>query len=116
MGRKRIELPSDIASKIREYSSRGLTKQNIADLLEISLSTLERRMEGEKDLEIAFRAGRAKSVNAVAEAAYHMAISGRYPNMTLYWLKAHGGWGDDKNEEELEFTFKLAYSDQLPPP
>jgi len=111
MGRKKAELPDNYLEIITRLSSKGLTRQSIADYLGISLSTLERRMEEDTDIEKALRMGKAHSVEAVASTAFNMAISGKYPNMTMFWLKTHGKWNEDPTEEEeVSFTFKLAYN------
>ncbi|WPU65902.1 hypothetical protein [Peredibacter starrii] len=117
MGRKKVDLPDNHLVTIRELSSRGLTRQNIADYLGISLSTFERRMEEDSEIERAMKMGKAKSIEAVASTAFKMATSGKYPNMTMFWLKTHGKWSEEAREEyETEFTFKLAYNLDAPPP
>jgi hypothetical protein len=41
--------------------------------------------------------GATKANSKVAETAYQMAISGKSPVMTIFWLKCRGGWKEKEH-------------------
>lgn len=95
MGRKRLEI--DVAEVVR-LASRGLTEEQIAESLGISITTLERRKrEGEVFAE-AIRRGRALGIAQVANAHFEAALAG---NVTaqIFFLKSRAGWKETQTVE-----------------
>lgn len=85
-GRPRWEPTAETRTNVRELAGRGVPQGLIAKVLCISESTLKRRCAEE------LRLGALYANAAVAWTAYQMAVSGEYPEMTRYWLRARGGW------------------------
>jgi IS30 family transposase len=59
----------------------GLTDADISRVVGIAEATLQRRCREELDI------GRAKAKAAVAQTAFKMAVSGKFPAMTIFWCK-----------------------------
>lgn len=85
--------------KIEDLASKGLSVSKIAASLGVSKSTFDRRVSEDENLKIILEKGRAKSLEQVASVAYEMAISGKFPAMTMFWLKCQGNWREKDTEE-----------------
>ncbi len=82
----------------------GLSISQIAASLGISKSSLDRRLSEDSEAKEALEKGRSKAVQDIANVAFEMAKSGRYPVMTIFWLKCRAGWLDSKTgiyDEEI---------------
>jgi transcriptional regulator with XRE-family HTH domain len=66
----------------------GIPQQEIAGALGISSVTLRKYFRGE--LDTAYVMANAK----VVQTAFEMAVSGKTPAMTIFWLKARMGWSE----------------------
>ncbi len=95
--------------KIELLASKGLSVSKIAASLGISKSTFDRRVSENEELKIILERGRAKSLEQVASVAYEMAISGKYPAMTMFWLKCQGRW-QEHHKNEYESSREQSYS------
>jgi hypothetical protein len=83
--------PQDI-SKIETMASFGLTIEKIAAVFGVDRKTMNRHTANSPALEEAIERGRAKAEFNVSKAAYDMAISGKVPAMTMFWLKCRAKW------------------------
>lgn len=111
MGREKIVVSSDDIQKIQELSSKGLRKEVIANALGLSLSTFERREKENELISIALRRGKSKAIEQVSETAFQMAVSGKHPNMTIFWLKSNAAWNEETKTEEVgKCEIRFAYS------
>lgn len=87
--------------EIQALASMGLTQQQIADIKEICVDTLRKY-----SLE-AFNKGKSKGIAKVAQTAFAMAVSGKSPAMTIFYLKTQAGWVEPVHvPEELKHLFK----------
>jgi DNA-binding Xre family transcriptional regulator len=89
--------------QVEVLASRGLTKEQIADALGMSYSTLNRRQndpEYAADLEVAIKRGKAKAISFVAGKLQKLIEEGNLGAICFY-LKTQGGWS-----EKSEMTFK----------
>lgn len=84
--------PIDIA-KVEELASKGLTLEQIASSLGISVSTLERRKREKKDLTDAIKRGRDRGIAKIANKLFEAACEGNVGAM-IFYLKSQGGWKD----------------------
>lgn len=91
--------PIDMTFKLTKL---GLPLEQVADILGISKRTLERRMHIDEKLRTAIESGRANQIKDVSEMAYQMAVSGKHPSMTMFWLKCRAGWSSTPKEEPIE--------------
>lgn len=77
----------------------GLSVPKIASYFGLSKSTFERRCDQQPQIYDALLRGRSQSEAKVARTAYDMAISGKHPEMTKFWLRCRAGWKDGLTAE-----------------
>ncbi|MFR3634601.1 MAG: DNA-binding protein [Sutterella sp.] len=101
MPRQKIQID---LRRVETLASRGLTFQQIAEALGISLSTLESRRRESKDFEGAIKRGKAKGIAQVSNLLFEQCKAG---NVTaqIFFLKTQGGW-TEKTELKAEITQK----------
>ena len=80
-------------------AANGLTQQQIADSLGISVSTLYGRKRESEEFEEAIKRGKAKGVALVTNELMKQVKSGNVTAM-IFFLKARAGW-KEKNEVDL---------------
>ncbi len=110
MGRGKLEIALGDVQKIEELSSKGLRKEVIANALGLSLSSFERREKENEEISAALRRGKSKAIEQVSETAFQMAVSGKHPNMTMFWLKCHAAWSDEERNKNESVEIRFAYS------
>lgn len=71
---------------VESWTRAGIGAERIASRLGVTVETLKQAFP----LELGYTD--EASLAAVAEVAYEMAISGKHPSMTKFWLEARGGW------------------------
>jgi hypothetical protein len=92
-GQKRKITDQD-REEIKKLAMHGMTIKDIASVKSISIATLKRRCMKE------INSGRVFAKAVVQATAYDMAISGKHPAMTIFWLKTRCKWRE-KNRFEL---------------
>ena len=85
---------------IKALASRGLTKEQIALSLGFSSRTFLRRQREDKEIEQAYREGKAQGVGIIANALFEKAKKGDNTAM-IFFLKCNG-W-----KENSETTIKI---------
>jgi hypothetical protein len=70
---------------------------------------LERRSKVDKRIDVAIQKGRANACGQVAKTAYNMAVSGKHPNMTIFWLKCRMNWSEVSPVELENGNIKVIY-------
>ena len=86
--------------KIKALASRGLTKEQIVLSLGFSSRTFLRRQQENKEIEQAYREGKAQGVGIIANALFEKAKKGDNTAM-IFFLKCNG-W-----KENSETTIKI---------
>jgi len=82
---------------VRSLAAIGLRQEHICEVLGIrSPKTLCKYFAPE------LAAGHAEALGAVTGVAYDMAISGKFPAMTMFWLKAHARWSEGMEIESTQ--------------
>jgi hypothetical protein len=99
MPRKKIQIDSENIDKIKALAGDGLSVERIAGYLGMSKSTLDRRISENEELKLAIEEGRSKSIQKIASKAYEMALSGKFPSMTMFWLKCRDRWTEKVLDE-----------------
>jgi hypothetical protein len=84
--------PKDL-DEVETMAGLGMRFEDIARLKGMCLDTLKKHA-GEQ-----LNRGRAKAKAAVMQTAYKMALSGKYPAMTMFWLKTQAAWSETMPEE-----------------
>lgn len=98
-------------AQVEILASRGLTKEQIADALGMSYSTLNRRQndpEYAEDLEAAIKRGKAKAISFVAGKLQKLIEEGNL-GAICFFLKTQGGWS-----EKSEMTLKGDAENPIP--
>lgn len=74
------------AKRIHTLSGIGMNIDQIARIENLSESTLKRLYQKE------LTEGREAAISNVSKTAYQMAMSGKVPAMTMFWLKTRARW------------------------
>lgn len=83
------------AQRVRKMAMIGCNDNHIASIEEMSESQLQKMYNKE------LADGRAKGIAAIAQTAYQLALSGKNPAMTMFFLKCRGRW---KEVHQLEHS------------
>lgn len=92
----------------------GCNLEQIAAMMDVDAATLDRMIQRDPSISAAISKGRGTGISKVAATAYQMAISGKQPAMTIFFLKTRARWaeakdvdpnkdGDEKNEITLNY-------------
>ena len=89
MARPRLMPTPEQRRTVKSMAAYGTPQQEIACVIDIrSVKTLRRHFRLELDKS-------ATEANAqVAQTLFKMAISGKFPLATIFWMKARAGWRD----------------------
>ena len=87
------KIKNDI-EKIKALASRGLTKEQIALSLGFSSRTFLRRQQENKEIEQAYREGKAQGIGIIANALFEKAKKGDNTAM-IFFLKCNG-WKENQ--------------------
>lgn len=98
-GRPTFKPTKEQREKVESMAGYGLTAEQICNLVEVSRGTLFKYF-GEE-----LKQGEGKAHAQITHRAFDMARSGRFPAMTMFWLKCRAGW-----TEKIQIT-----NDDLPP-
>lgn len=106
----KIEIDLD---KVEMLASRGLTLEQIATSLGISVKTLERRKRDMTEMSDAIKRGRDKGVALIANKLYAEAKDGNVAAM-IFFLKTQGGW-KEKQEVDVKHSapVQVVFKDDL---
>jgi predicted DNA-binding protein (UPF0251 family) len=103
MARVKIVFTVDQIEQIQTMAGVGLSVDQMAAIMGISKKTFERRMADTPEAKDALEKGRAKAAFKVTGQAFKMAMSGKHPAMTMFWLKCRERW---KEVQGIEHTGK----------
>lgn len=78
--------------QIKQLAGFGLTTEQIASFFGMSKKTYMRRQIEQPEINDAFHKGVTIAISNVAQTAYQMAMSGKVPAMTMFFLKCRAGW------------------------
>lgn len=92
MARKKIPLTKRQIKLLEQLAGQGLNIPQMAAILGLSQRTLERRLKDTPDAIGGLEKGRAAAARKVTETAYKLAVSGKAPAMTMFWLKCRERW------------------------
>lgn len=81
--------------QVEKLAASGLTQQQIADSLGISVTTIESRLRESEEFKDAIKKGKAKGVAVIANQLFEKAKSGDTTSM-IFFLKAQAGWKEAK--------------------
>lgn len=105
MGRKKFEITRSDMAQVEKLAGYGLTIEMIVNVLGVSKRTFERRCKESKPLFDALLKGRSIAAMNVAKTAYELAVSGKCPTMTIFYLKSRLGWQSNPLPSEIATTY-----------
>jgi metal-dependent HD superfamily phosphatase/phosphodiesterase len=91
-GRKPYTITDQIVAAIELHAGQGMTLHQIAIMIDIGDSTLDRWM-AEPRVKRAYERGRLQAHGKVAQTLFEMAIAGDTV-AAIFYLKAQAGWSD----------------------
>ena len=103
-GRKKegiVNFSQEQLKQIETLAGLGLTIDQVANVFGLHVRTLNRRAQDQKEITEAFHRGKAVAISNVAKTAYQMAVSGKVPAMTMFYLKCQARW---KERVEVEHS------------
>jgi hypothetical protein len=89
MARPRFNPTAEQKKTVEAMSAYGISEDEVARTMGehgIDPKTLRKHFRHELDI------GATKANSAVAQTAYQMATSGKWPAATIFWLKCRAGW------------------------
>ncbi len=115
---KSTEIDGVLLDKIGLLAGNGLTNLQIGYIVGIPKTTFERLMKEDPRIESAMELGRARVIDAVSLTAYQLAVSGKHPGMTQFYLKCRAGWAEKTDinvsgKTIVEFITKIGGDGQI---
>lgn len=99
----------DEIKAINHMAMVGMTQEQIAGYLCVNRDTFRKYLQENSELKHAFSKGKNSGIRNVSIRAYSMAMSGKNPQMTAFYLKAKAGWTEVQKVEHSgrqEIVFK----------
>lgn len=95
----------------------GCNLNQIANIMGVSPATLDAMILRDESIAQAISKGRDDASGQVMRTAYQMAVSGKIPAMTIFWLKTRQRWAEARDEnvtdsEGKDNEFQLSYKDK----
>lgn len=84
--------------EVEALAANGLTQQQIADSLGISVSTIESRLRENEEFKDAIKRGKSKGIAMIANQLFKKAKSGDTTSM-IFFLKTQAGWKETQAVE-----------------
>ena len=96
-------------TKLYNLAKMGLSEEQIATSLGISVSTISRRKKDDEQFADTLKAGKQAGITAVTNSLFTAATDEVKPNMSaaIFYLKNRGGWRD-KQEVEANINGSLS--------
>jgi len=92
MARSKIQVTEQVIESIEEYAGQGATLENIALLVDVSDSTLDRWLKLPQ-VQRAYKRGKLLAVNNIAGKLYALAEQGNIVAI-IFYLKSQANWND----------------------
>jgi hypothetical protein len=86
--------PKDL-QEIEAMAGCGMTQESVAKIKGISVDTLRKYSND------VYQVGKAKGIGRVAKTAFEMAVSGKFPAMTIFFLKTQARWTEQPSVSEF---------------
>ena len=105
-GRPKIEITKELCKKAEKLSAQGLTREQIAQVLGMGVSTLYEKLNKYSDLLEAIEEGKAKGIATVTNALFKKATEGDVPAQKYYLNNRDNRNWKDRIENKVEFEDK----------
>ena len=80
--------------RIQEMAGQGLTRKNMAAILDMSTSTFDQRMKEDETAHHALEKGRAQATDKVTKKLFELVLEGKNPALMIFWLKCRANWSE----------------------
>ena len=103
VGKPPLIITEEMIKKAESLSASGLTKEEIADCLDMAAGTLYEKQKQYPEFAEAIKRGRSKGIGMMANNLVKLAKGGNAA-ANIFWLKARAKWkeGDEDNEDSLK--------------
>lgn len=96
MARPKRNITPEQIKQIETLAGYGLTDEHISDVVGIPESSIKAKCKE------VLATGRSKALAAVTQSAYRMAVDGKNPAMTMFYLKCRARWRETDKNNEME--------------
>ena len=93
MGRPQIKITKKLCQKAEKLSAKGLTKSQIASVLNMGESTLYEKQAQYPEFSESIKRGRNKGIEQITNTLFQKAVEGDNTSM-IFYLKNVAGWKD----------------------
>jgi len=95
MPRRKFQPSDEQRQRVRALAGYGVKHKQIAALLDLNSTTTLRKHFREE-----LRQGPLEARAQMLSRLFKLAVSGRHPAQTMFWLKTRAGWRETGNQEE----------------
>lgn len=108
----KVELSDEQVKQIGVMAGLGMPTHQIAAVMGVGAATFDRLIARDKRVAEAVLNGAAAASAQVRQTAFKMATSGKWPAMTIFWLKVRERWREPRfeDDETPDAPFKMAYT------
>ena len=110
VGRPKFEITEEVLASTETLMAKGLTKEQCAGMLGISVSTFMLHQAENSEFSDAIKRGEAMGIDAVTNALFENATVKKDNTAIIFYLKNRAGWVDKsetKIQEEKTITLDL---------
>ena len=110
VGRPKFEVTDEVLNNTKRFMAQGLTKEQCAASLGVSVSTFQLYQAENSEFSEAIKSGEAEGIQQVTNALYEKATIDRDNTAMIFFLKNRAGWVDKtetKVHEEKTITLDL---------
>jgi hypothetical protein len=108
MAKKPFSPNETTIAHVERMAKIGLTTDQIGTILGRGKKTIFKDFDKFPELREAYERGAKHGVDEISQTAYAMAKSGKFPAMTMFWLKCRARW---KEVQHVEHSGKLSLED-----
>ena len=110
VGRPKFEITDEVLLNVENLMTKGLTKEQAAGMLGVSVSTFMLHQSENSEFSEAIKRGQARGIDQVTNALFENATVERDNTAIIFFLKNRAGWVDKtetKIHEEKTITLDL---------
>ena len=101
VGSPKFEINEDVLSKTENLMAKGLTKEQCAGMLGVSVSTFMLHQAENSEFSEAIKRGQASGIDQVTNALFENATVEKDNTAIIFYLKNRAGWVD---KQEIQST------------
>lgn len=94
VGRPRFEITDEVLLNVENLMTKGLTKEQAAGMLGVSVSTFMLHQSENSEFSDAIKRGQSRGIDAVTNALFEKATIDRDNTAMIFFLKNRAGWVD----------------------